>query len=113
MLGLVSTATVDVSSRVTVHALVQTATGLGDVTGVIYAAGGPRPGVGRSQDDEEPELDALAAGGKQLPCHRTFVQVGDPEADWLRGQQIMTNSSTCSLCGMYFKDSDLLLQYVP
>ena len=35
----VSTATVDVSSRVSVHALVQTATGLGDVTGVIHAAG--------------------------------------------------------------------------
>jgi NAD(P)-dependent dehydrogenase (short-subunit alcohol dehydrogenase family) len=35
----VSTATVDVSSRVSVHALVQTATELGDVTGVIHAAG--------------------------------------------------------------------------
>src|SRR4249920_622372 len=35
----VSTATVDVSSRESVHALVQTATGLGDVTGVIHAAG--------------------------------------------------------------------------
>jgi NAD(P)-dependent dehydrogenase (short-subunit alcohol dehydrogenase family) len=35
----VSTATVDVSSRQSVHALVQTATALGDVTGVIHAAG--------------------------------------------------------------------------
>ena len=34
-----STATVDVSSRASVHALVQTATTLGDVTGVIHAAG--------------------------------------------------------------------------
>ena len=35
----VSTATVDVSSRESVHALVGTAAGLGDVTGVIHAAG--------------------------------------------------------------------------
>src|SRR5512132_4639734 len=35
----VSTAIVDVSARGSVHALVQTATGLGDVTGVIHAAG--------------------------------------------------------------------------
>jgi len=35
----VSTATVDVSSRESVHALVQTATGIGTVTGVIHAAG--------------------------------------------------------------------------
>ncbi len=35
----VSTATVDVSSREGVHALVGTATTLGDVTGVIHAAG--------------------------------------------------------------------------
>lgn len=35
----VSVATVDVSSREAVHALVQTATGLGDVTGLIHAAG--------------------------------------------------------------------------
>jgi NAD(P)-dependent dehydrogenase (short-subunit alcohol dehydrogenase family) len=35
----VSTATVDVSSRDSVHALVQTATALGEVTGVIHAAG--------------------------------------------------------------------------
>ncbi|MGO9197630.1 MAG: SDR family oxidoreductase, partial [Acidimicrobiales bacterium] len=35
----VSTATVDVSSRESVHALVETATGLGDVTGLIHAAG--------------------------------------------------------------------------
>jgi len=35
----VSTATVDVSSRGSVHALVETATALGDVTGVIHAAG--------------------------------------------------------------------------
>jgi len=35
----VSTATVDVSSRPSVHALVQTATALGAVTGVIHAAG--------------------------------------------------------------------------
>src|SRR4029079_8149934 len=35
----VSTATVDVSSRGTVEALVRTATGLGDVTGLIHAAG--------------------------------------------------------------------------
>src|SRR3954451_8111754 len=35
----VSVATVDVSSREAVHALVGTATGLGDVTGLIHAAG--------------------------------------------------------------------------
>ena len=35
----VSTATVDVSSRASVHALVETATAIGDVTGVIHAAG--------------------------------------------------------------------------
>ena len=35
----VSTTTVDVSSRESVHALVETATALGDVTGVIHAAG--------------------------------------------------------------------------
>src|SRR3954468_9327704 len=34
-----SVATVDVSSRETVHALVETATGLGEVTGLIHAAG--------------------------------------------------------------------------
>ena len=35
----VSTATVDVSSRQSLHTLVETATALGDVTGVIHAAG--------------------------------------------------------------------------
>ena len=35
----VSTTTVDVSSRESVHALVQAATALGDVAGVIHAAG--------------------------------------------------------------------------
>lgn len=35
----VSIATVDVSSRESVHTLVQTATALGNVTGVIHAAG--------------------------------------------------------------------------
>jgi NAD(P)-dependent dehydrogenase (short-subunit alcohol dehydrogenase family) len=35
----VSTAAVDVSSRESVHALAQTATAIGDVTGVIHAAG--------------------------------------------------------------------------
>jgi len=35
----VSTATVDVSSRASVHALVRTATALGEVTGLIHAAG--------------------------------------------------------------------------
>ena len=35
----VSTTAVDVSSRASVHALVQTATALGEVTGVIHAAG--------------------------------------------------------------------------
>jgi NAD(P)-dependent dehydrogenase (short-subunit alcohol dehydrogenase family) len=35
----VSTATVDVSSRESLHALVETATALGEVTGVIHAAG--------------------------------------------------------------------------
>jgi NAD(P)-dependent dehydrogenase (short-subunit alcohol dehydrogenase family) len=35
----VSTSTVDVSSRESVHALVATATAIGDVTGVIHAAG--------------------------------------------------------------------------
>jgi NAD(P)-dependent dehydrogenase (short-subunit alcohol dehydrogenase family) len=35
----VSTATIDVSSRASVHKLVEAATALGDVTGVIHAAG--------------------------------------------------------------------------
>jgi NAD(P)-dependent dehydrogenase (short-subunit alcohol dehydrogenase family) len=35
----VSVATVDATSRAAVHALVETATGLGDVTGLIHAAG--------------------------------------------------------------------------
>jgi len=35
----VTTTTVDVSSRDSVHALVETAAGLGDITGVIHAAG--------------------------------------------------------------------------
>ena len=35
----VSTATVDVSSRESVHALIETATAFGDVTGLIHAAG--------------------------------------------------------------------------
>ena len=35
----VSTATVDVSSRESIHALVQTATSLGEIAGVIHAAG--------------------------------------------------------------------------
>ena len=35
----VSTATVDVSSRESVHALAGTATGSGDITGLIHAAG--------------------------------------------------------------------------
>ncbi len=35
----VSTATVDVSSRESVHALAETAAALGDITGVIHAAG--------------------------------------------------------------------------
>jgi NAD(P)-dependent dehydrogenase (short-subunit alcohol dehydrogenase family) len=35
----VSTATVDVSSRESVHALVETAAGFGDITGLIHAAG--------------------------------------------------------------------------
>jgi NAD(P)-dependent dehydrogenase (short-subunit alcohol dehydrogenase family) len=35
----VSVATVDASSRKAVHALVETATGLGDITGLIHAAG--------------------------------------------------------------------------
>jgi NAD(P)-dependent dehydrogenase (short-subunit alcohol dehydrogenase family) len=34
----VSTATIDVSARESVHALVETATGFGDITGVIHAA---------------------------------------------------------------------------
>ena len=34
-----SVATVDVSSREAVHALVETATGLGEITGLIHAAG--------------------------------------------------------------------------
>jgi NAD(P)-dependent dehydrogenase (short-subunit alcohol dehydrogenase family) len=35
----VSTATVDVSSRESIHALVETSTAIGDITGVIHAAG--------------------------------------------------------------------------
>jgi NAD(P)-dependent dehydrogenase (short-subunit alcohol dehydrogenase family) len=35
----VSTATVDISSRASIHALVDVATALGEVTGVIHAAG--------------------------------------------------------------------------
>jgi NAD(P)-dependent dehydrogenase (short-subunit alcohol dehydrogenase family) len=47
----VSTATVDVSSRASVQALVKTASALGDVTGVIHAAG-----VSPSQASPEPIL---------------------------------------------------------
>ncbi len=35
----VSTATVDVASRASIHAVAETAVGLGDVTGLIHAAG--------------------------------------------------------------------------
>jgi NAD(P)-dependent dehydrogenase (short-subunit alcohol dehydrogenase family) len=35
----VSVATVDASSREAIHALVETATGLGEITGLIHAAG--------------------------------------------------------------------------
>jgi NAD(P)-dependent dehydrogenase (short-subunit alcohol dehydrogenase family) len=35
----ISTATIDVSSRASVHSLVETATGIGNITGVIHAAG--------------------------------------------------------------------------
>ena len=40
----VSTAIVDVSSRDSVHALVETATSHGEITGVIHAAGLTQPG---------------------------------------------------------------------
>ena len=53
----VSTATVDVSSRGSVHALVQTATACGDITGVIHAAGvSPRFG-GRQMPGATVKLD--------------------------------------------------------
>src|SRR6476659_2705453 len=42
-----SVATADVSSRESVHALIETATGLGDVTGLIHAAG-VSPSLGRA-----------------------------------------------------------------
>ena len=42
----VSTATVDVSLRASVHALVEKATSLGEISGVIHAAGvSPQPGI--------------------------------------------------------------------
>ncbi|MGO9078793.1 MAG: SDR family NAD(P)-dependent oxidoreductase [Streptosporangiaceae bacterium] len=45
---VVSTATVDVSARESVHALVETATGLGGVTGVIFGGASGAPGSTRS-----------------------------------------------------------------
>ena len=50
----VSTETVDVSSRESVHTLVETATTFGDVTGVIHAAG-----VSPSQAQRVPPLGEL------------------------------------------------------
>jgi saccharopine dehydrogenase-like NADP-dependent oxidoreductase len=46
----VSVAAVDASSREAVHALVQKATGLGDVTGLIHAAGVSPTQASRAND---------------------------------------------------------------
>ena len=59
----VSTAIVDVSSRESVHALVETATALGDVTGVIHAAGVSPPGVARDDPRGRPVWHRAGAGG--------------------------------------------------
>jgi short chain dehydrogenase len=66
----VSTATVDVSSRESVRALVETATTLGDVTGVIHAAGVSPSGTSRSWIAGEARFlaDRLAA------CSTVYAQ---------------------------------------
>ena len=89
----VSTAIVDVSSRKSVHALVETATALGSVTGVIHAAG-----VSPSQASPETILkvdlygtaivleefgNIIANGGACVVIasqsgHRCFLQLGIP-----------------------------------
>jgi len=56
----VSTATVDVSSRESVHALIDSATGLGDITGVVHAAGCvAQPGVASNHPRSGPLWDGL------------------------------------------------------
>src|SRR5437764_12229435 len=52
----VSVATVDVSSREAVHALVDAATALGEVTGLIHAAGVSQSGV--TGDDPQGPISA-------------------------------------------------------
>jgi NAD(P)-dependent dehydrogenase (short-subunit alcohol dehydrogenase family) len=63
----VSVATVDVSSRAAMHALVGKATEIGDVVGLIYAAG-----VSPSQ--ASPEDDASCGSLGQLPAHDRRVR---------------------------------------
>ena len=66
----VSVATVDVSSREAVHALVETATGLGDVTGLIHAAGvSPIAGVPGDDPQGRSVWHGARAGGVRQ-CHR-------------------------------------------
>jgi NAD(P)-dependent dehydrogenase (short-subunit alcohol dehydrogenase family) len=62
----VSTAVVDVSSRASVHALVETATALGSVTGLIHAAG-----VSPSQASVE-----IPCGSWRRPCGGASVAPG-------------------------------------
>jgi short chain dehydrogenase len=65
----VSTTIVDVSSRELVHALVQTATALGDVTGVIHAAGVSQPGIAGNDPLSRSLRHRIGARGVRQ-CHR-------------------------------------------
>ena len=85
-----STTTVDVSSRESVHALVEKATALGNVTGVIHAAG-VSPIAGRAGNDSycRPLRHGAGVGGTRQRdrigwfwrCHRLAVRPSLGRAD--------------------------------
>lgn len=91
----VSTAAVDISSRASVHALVEAATAIGDVTGIVHAAG-----VSPSQAPPELILKGrpLRHGshtggvrqchraGRFLRGHRLHVRPSPPSPDGGSGQ---------------------------
>ena len=64
-----SVATVDASSRQAVHALVETATGIGDVTGVIHAAG-VSPTQAHRRRSSRSICMARPRAGRVRRCHR-------------------------------------------
>ena len=91
----VSTATVDVSSRESVHALVETATALGDVTGVIHAAGvSPSAGVAGDDPRRRPLRNRAGARGvrerhrprRRRRRHRVAVRAPPGRADRRAGR---------------------------